>query len=328
MKRQLIIQSLLIVSLFKTGFTFGSECKQIINEHFFDLTTIESTEDYYFPYKNENEEATQIYFNFCQPVKHSCPGTVPEYHMMATNDSECNYYKPISQNDQFGKENDGNFIYLISKSGQRVEEGVPADGISSLFQGCLTRHFRCESIHSSQHVLQPHQKSPFAQRQQSRQIQEWEPFDFELRVCVVLSAENVGDVLQRVGRYQVGSLRFGDFGGASGAAPRVQIVPTDAGYCGSRVSANDQLSFILSFITSNWLLNFLFISVDTSKFWGYLLIFISVIIGIFCAYIVKKIYKLGIICAGLASGFFMSFLLNFLFLFRIESNPSSVLLTS
>ena len=84
----------------------------------------------------------------------------------------------------------------------------------------------------------------------------------------------------------------------------------------------------MTFIGSNWLLNFIFISADSSKFWGYFLIFVSVIIGVICGIIVKQIYKLGIICAGLASGFFLSFLLNFLFLYQIESSPSSVQLIS
>lgn len=164
MKRQIIIKGLLIVFLFDSAFGFGSECKQIINEHFFDLTSIESMEDYYFPYKNETNEATQIYFNFCQPVRHSCPGTVPEYHLMSTNDSGCIYYKPITQDNTLGKENNGNFIYLISKSGERVEEGVPADGISSLFQGRFTRHFRRQSLRPAQHVLQPRQKGSFVSK--------------------------------------------------------------------------------------------------------------------------------------------------------------------
>jgi hypothetical protein len=88
--------------------------------------------------------------------------------------------------------------------------------------------------------------------------------------------------------------------------------------------SNSQLTFISTFIGFYLLLNILFISSDSSKFWGYFFIFLSVLIGIICGVIVQQIYKLGIVCAGVASGFFLSILLNLMFLFRIESNPSFV----
>ena len=69
-------------------------------------------------------------------------------------------------------------------------------------------------------------------------------------------------------------------------------------------------------------------SSDSSKFWGYFFIFLSVAVAIVCGFIVLKIYKLGIICAGVASGFFLAMLLNLMFLFKIESNPSSLIINS
>ena len=131
--KQKISFILLVLTLPNFILNFGSVCKQIINEHFFDLNPIESPDDYYFPFK-DSEKTNQVYFNFCTPVHHSCPGTTPEYHMMIISDQNCMYYRPIDEDDQLGTENEGNLIYLISETGGRVSEGVPADGISSLFQ--------------------------------------------------------------------------------------------------------------------------------------------------------------------------------------------------
>jgi hypothetical protein len=142
MQNQLVLTVVLTCLLFDRTQSFGSECKQIINEHFFDLSPIESLDDYYFPYKDSEDKATQIYFNFCQSVRHSCPGTEADYHMMSVSEDKCIYYKPISDNEKYGKENEGNLIYLINESGGRVSDKDPADGISSLFQGKAYKIFR------------------------------------------------------------------------------------------------------------------------------------------------------------------------------------------
>lgn len=144
---------ILCLSLSTKAIAFGSECKQIINEHFFDLSSIQSPDDYYFPFKDSTDTPSQVYFNFCQPVEHSCPGTTPNYHMMLTSTSKCMYFTPINDDSEFGKENGGNFLYLISSSGERVSEGVPADGIGSLFQGRLKRHQWYQKLHQIESLL-------------------------------------------------------------------------------------------------------------------------------------------------------------------------------
>ena len=113
----------------------GNECKQIINEHFFDMSPLESQQDYLHVQTNEDETSTQIYFNFCRPVIHSCEGTDPEYHMMVATENTCTYYKQVPDDIDYGAENGGNNVYLISKKGEKVGDGIYADGIASLFQG-------------------------------------------------------------------------------------------------------------------------------------------------------------------------------------------------
>jgi hypothetical protein len=73
--------------------------------------------------------------------------------MMSVSGPDCIYYKPINDDKEFGKENEGNLIYLISETGDRVSEGVPAQGISTLFQGRIIRHFWIQEIYQTEHVL-------------------------------------------------------------------------------------------------------------------------------------------------------------------------------
>ena len=134
-----MVPLLLLTLLASPILGFGNECKQIINEHFFNLNTLESEQDYLYLYEQSPENKTQIFFNFCQPTIHSCSGTTPEYHMMKMTTDTCMYLKPVDDSEEFGKENGGKFMYLISKTGQKIMDGIPADGIGSLFQGifCL-----------------------------------------------------------------------------------------------------------------------------------------------------------------------------------------------
>jgi hypothetical protein len=135
MKPKTLLYLSLLSLLFKSTLSFGNDCKQLINEHFFDLNELESPQDYLYMKQNEDSSSTQIYFNFCRSVVHSCQGTEPQYHMMVTNGDSCTYYKTIQDNIDYGEENGGNNLYLVSKTDKKVGDGVLADGIASLFQG-------------------------------------------------------------------------------------------------------------------------------------------------------------------------------------------------
>ena len=306
------ISILILASLlpFHTS-SFGQTCKQIINEHLFDLQQLSSNEDYLYVFKDPVSQAdTEIYFNFCKPTTKACPGTDSEYSMLTSNSNACNYYKTINDDADYGRENEGSMLYLISKTGKQVSEEVPADGIGSLYQEISgTQNYIKLNLYCNPDSLilklVSGEFKPY--KNGSALVLDYEsaiscPRKISVMFFNVL--EDLKWVLFAIGLI-LGPLQF------------------ILGFKLFRLTLV-LLSFLISFIVSNWLLHFLFVSPTTAKFWGYFLIVVSIFIGLIVSLVVKKIYKIGLVTAGVAAGFFVSLLLNVLVLWRLDSNPSSV----
>ena len=291
--------------------TFGQTCKQIINEHLFDLQELSSNEDYLYVFKDPVTQAdTELYFNFCTETKKACPGTESEYSMLSTNSNTCSYYKTVNDDAEYGRENEGSMLYLISKTGKQVSEEVPADGIGSLYQEISgTQHFVKLNLYCNPESLVLKLVSGgFKPYKNGSAL----VLDYESAIsCPRKISVMFFNVLQ--------DLRWVLFAIGLVLGPLQFIL----GFKLFRLTLV-LLSFLISFIVSNWLLHFMFVSPTTAKFWGYFLIVVSIVIGLIVSIVVKKIYKIGLVSAGVAAGFFVSLLLNVLVLWRLDSNPSSV----
>lgn len=311
-KRVIMVYALVIfLSLPKNMQSFGQTCKQIINEHLFDLQDLTAPKDYFFAYKDpQTKTDTELFFNFCRSTTHSCPDTESEYSMMATTSSSCRYYKTVNDDAEYGRQNEGNMLYLISRTGKQVSEDIPADGIGGLYQEISgTQNYIKLNVYCSPSspVLKLVSSDFRPYKGKSILVLEYESAISCPRKISVMFFNVLDDlkwVLFAIGLV-LGPLQF------------------ILGFKLFRLTLV-LISFLISFIVSNWLLHFLFVSPSTAKFWGYFLIVVSVFIGLLVGYIVKKIYKIGLVSAGVAAGFFVSLLLNVLVLWRLESNPSSV----
>ena len=69
-------------------------------------------------------------------------------------------------------------------------------------------------------------------------------------------------------------------------------------------------------------LNLMFLNSESSRIWAYLLLIVCLAISAAVAYLISRVTELGIIVSGVAGGFFLAFLMNYLIFWRIDSSPS------
>lgn len=63
---------------------------------------------------------------------------------------------------------------------------------------------------------------------------------------------------------------------------------------------------------------------ESSSLWSYILVISSFIGSIFVGLMIAKLRRLGLVVSGAAAGFFFCFLLNYIILWRIDSQPTWV----
>lgn len=92
------LKLLIIFSFLKGIKNFGNECRQIIQETFFDISLLKSEKDYTYTFENEDEnKALTINFNFCKYISHKCHSKAPSYFMVGFNSENCHYFRENSK---------------------------------------------------------------------------------------------------------------------------------------------------------------------------------------------------------------------------------------
>lgn len=91
-----LLKILFFFFILKNVINFGNDCRQIIEETFFDLSLLKSEKDYTFKFENKNEESKKelnIDFNFCKYIDHKCNTKSPSYYMVGYNSTSCIYFR-------------------------------------------------------------------------------------------------------------------------------------------------------------------------------------------------------------------------------------------
>lgn len=83
-----------------------------------------------------------------------------------------------------------------------------------------------------------------------------------------------------------------------------------------------KLGFLVIFFITMLFCSIVFLRSDSSRVWAYVLLFFCVIISALGASVLWQITELGIVVAGVAGGFFLSFLMNYIIFWRVSSTPT------
>ena len=72
--------------------------------------------------------------------------------------------------------------------------------------------------------------------------------------------------------------------------------------------------------------NLMFLDSDSNRVWAYFWLVVSVILSLAGAAILAQVTEVGIVVSGVAGGFFLSFLMNYMLFWRVESTPGGMFL--
>lgn len=279
------MNKLVFILLAAGASSLGNSCAQVIQEHYFDLSKLQSPNDYQLVYEKGNEKM-ELFFNFCKYLVHSCTEQPSYYFVMTKDEQSCNYFRESP--DQQYKLVTTEMIPIglkityenVNENGQIIEFMLICNRTKDLF-------------------LYP-------------------PNKLGEKLVVTLESKNICPqeinflLYEFIGKFKWIFFFFG-----------VAIGPMEL-LVGEKIFGITVfvMSFIFSFLVLLIVAVTLFVRYDSSSLWIGFLLTIILCCSLATGYLVSKLRRLGIIICGATAGLFVCILLNQLFLWRVNSQPS------